>query len=154
MFTKTILRKKFIPGVAIFLCMMIVASTSISAHAASSEAPVPSTSQLSNLQRMTLISNCYCIISVRGGNATATAYVSGYMDSTTRCQIILKIQENDGTGWETVGNWSLSEYDEMLSLSRSVNITSGYEYRAQATVTVWSVAQSESLTITTEGEEA
>lgn len=144
--------RKVVPVVAISACLL--SSTAISASAAMLSAEQSSVFQSSSgtEARMTLISECDCFISADGSMVYADASVSGYSGEATKCKITLSIQEKIGSSWKTVGTWSESQNSDTMLLSHSIKATKGHEYRAKATVTVWSGSRSESKTITTEAQ--
>lgn len=98
--------------------------------------------------RMTNINDAQCTITVKNGEAAASAKAGGKFDSE-KCKIVLKIQVKQGTKWVTVDSWTVEKDGRNASIEEAVKAESGKAYRAQATVTVWLDGESESKTITT-----
>lgn len=103
--------------------------------------------------RMTNINDAQCTITVKNGNAAASAKVGGKFGAE-KCKIVMEIQVQQGTRWVTVDSWTVEKDGRNASLNESVKTESGKTYRAEATVTVWLDGKSESKTITTTGKTA
>lgn len=100
--------------------------------------------------RMTNINDAQCTLTIKDGEAVASASVGGKRGSE-KCKITVKIQVQQGTRWFSVDSWTVEKDGRNASIEGSVNAESGKTYRAQATVTVW---LEESKTITTTGKTA
>ena len=96
---------------------------------------------------MEYISNTVCKIGISNGVATSTAIVSGNPLLTTKCQIILKLQQKTGSSWKTIQIWTDSKTGSYMTLSKTKTVTKGKTYRATATFTVWSGTKTESKTV-------
>lgn len=96
---------------------------------------------------MTYISDASCKLTVKNGQASLNADVSGYFGEATKCSVVIELQEKSGSSWKSIGTWSNTENGDYASVSGSKAVTSGKTYRAKAVVTVWAGTQSESRTI-------
>lgn len=103
--------------------------------------------------RMENIRTAQCSVVVENGEVAATAKVTGSSEAE-KCKIVLKIQEQQGSRWVTIGTCTVEENDYKANASNSIKAERGIAYRAQATVTVWVNGTSESKTVTTQGETA
>lgn len=96
--------------------------------------------------RMTYIAGADCTLSIQGGIADVDAYVVG--NGTTKCEIIVELQEKSFLSWDPVASWSDAQNGRRAAVNESVKVTVGKSYRTVTTVTVWSGTESESKTLT------
>lgn len=107
--------------------------------------------QLSVMPRMTYIKDADCTLTINGNSASVYAYVNGYANTATNCEVTVELQERSLLFfWDTVETWSVEEAGQHATISQTASVTSSTTYRAVATVTVWSGSQSETQTLTSE----
>lgn len=87
-----------------------------------------------------------CTLSINNSTAYINASVRS-VSSTTKCQIILKLQQKTGSSWKTIQSWTDSKTGSYMTLSKTKTVTRGKTYRATATFTVWSGTKTESKTV-------
>lgn len=142
-------KNKFRKAMSLICAITCVLSLSAPCMAADVTSPEDNAIEL----RMTNINDAQCTITVKNGNAAASAKVGGKFGAE-KCKIVMEIQVQQGTRWVTVDSWSVEKDGRNASLNESVKTESGKTYRAEATVTVWLDGDSESKTITTTGKTA
>lgn len=103
--------------------------------------------------RMTNIDTAQCNLEINDGNVAASARVTGKFGSE-KCEIVLKIQEQQRSRWVTVDICTVEKSARSAKASSSIKAEQGTTYRVQATVTVWLNGISESKTVTTQGKTA
>ena len=69
---------------------------------------------------------------------------------TTKCKIVVELQEKSFLVWDTIETWSDEQAGRRAEINESVEVTEGNRYRTVTTVTVWSGAASETKKITSE----
>lgn len=97
---------------------------------------------------MEYINDADCTFSISNGTATIHAWVRGQSGNSTKCQIVINLQERSGSTWKTVQTWSETQNGRKATVNASKNVTSGKSYRVTATVTVWNGSKSESKSLT------
>lgn len=140
------MKKKMI---SFLLFMMLVSSCTIPALA--------STTELNNDK--VIISPMYTYISFveadlfinSSGKATVETYLTGN-SKVTSTKATIKLQQYRGGSWTTIKTWNESSNSRILDFSSTYNVSSGYEYRVQSTVTAYSGTQSESTTVTSSSQ--
>lgn len=142
-------KNKFRKAMSLICAITCVLSLSVPCMAADVTSPEDNAIEL----RMTNINDAQCTITVKNGNAAASAKVGGKFGAE-KCKIVMEIQVQQGTRWVTVDSWTVEKDGRNASLNESVKTESGKTYRAEATVTVWLDGKSESKTITTTGKTA
>lgn len=85
------------------------------------------------------------------GKATVETYLTGN-SKVTSTKATIKLQQYRGGSWTTIKTWNESSNSRILDFSSTYNVSSGYEYRVQSTVTAYSGTQSESTTVTTSSQ--
>lgn len=103
------------------------------------------------MPRMTYIKDADCTLTLSSTSASVYAYVNGYANTATKCEVTVELQERSLLFfWDTVETWSVEETGQRATISQTASVTSGTTYRAVATVTVWSGSQSETQTLTSD----
>ncbi|MGO5027786.1 MULTISPECIES: hypothetical protein [Agathobaculum] len=97
---------------------------------------------------MTYINDADCTFSISNGTAKINAWVRGQSGNSTKCQIVVNLQEKSGLSWKTVQTWSDTRNGRKATVNASQKVTSGKSYRVTATVTVWNGSKSESKPMT------
>lgn len=97
---------------------------------------------------MTYINDADCTFSISNGTAKINAWVRGQSGNSTKCQIVVNLQEKSGLSWKTVQTWSDTQNGRKATVNASQKVTSGKNYRITATVTVWNGSKSESKPMT------
>jgi hypothetical protein len=82
-----------------------------------------------------------------GGKATVETYLSGN-SRVTSTKATIRLQQYRGGSWTTIKTWNESSNSRILDFGDTYNVSRGYEYRVQSTVTAYSGSQSESTTVT------
>lgn len=80
------------------------------------------------------------------GKATVETYVAGN-SAVTSAKATINLQQYKGGRWTTIKTWNESSNSRILDFSGTHYVPSGYEYRVQSNVTVYSGTRSESTTI-------
>jgi len=85
-------------------------------------------------------------ISISGGNGSAICSVAGYQTFVTKCSIKANLQQYKNGSWVTIATWQQSFNSFYGSLTGTVAITQGYDYRTQAIYTATSATMTETFT--------
>ncbi len=96
---------------------------------------------------MAYINDADCTFSISNGTAKINAWVRGQSGNSTKCRIVVNLQEKSGLSWKTVQTWSDTQDGRKAAVNASKKVTSGKSYRATAAVTVWNGSRSESKTL-------
>ena len=97
---------------------------------------------------MAYINDADCTFSISNGIAKINAWVRGQSGNSTKCQIVVNLQEKSGLSWRTVQTWSDTQNGRRAAVNTSQKVASGKSYRVTATVTVWNGTKSESKPLT------
>lgn len=89
------------------------------------------------------IDDTECTIEINGTKAVMTAFVSAVAD---RCQIKMTLQMQNGSSWDDVTSWTVSEDSDSLSLRKSYTVDPSESYRVKATFKVWNGSSTETVT--------
>jgi len=116
---------------AIILCALLFLSISASTLSAYA---------LSN------ISSTTTGISISGSNGSVICSVAGFQATVTKCSIKANLQQYKNGSWVTIRTWQQSFNSFYGSLTGTVAITKGYDYRTQAIYTATSASGTETLT--------
>ncbi len=127
------------------LCFLLIAvfiwSNSIPAYA--SEVPGVIS------PRLTYIARASCNLNITsGGQAYVDGSITGYSSLVNRVSITAELQRSVNNQWVTINTWTKSADNYWLTLSESMQVSKGYNYRAVVTVTAYSGSNSESQTLT------
>ncbi len=115
---------------AIILAIILIAINVIPANAAVSE---PEMSPMA-----LYYTDAYTELSISSkGVAKITSSMIGN-DDTTKVKVTLFLQKYSGGKWTTVKEWDDSKSSQNLTTVKSTDVSKGYEYRTQATFTVYS----------------
>lgn len=82
------------------------------------------------------------------GRSVSDAGVTLY-ESTHSAKITLTLQRNDGSGWDDVKTWSVTDDGPDIDIEEVWYVISGYEYRAVSVVRVYN-ANNRIIEMTTE----
>jgi len=66
------------------------------------------------------------------GKATVVGSITGYQGLTTSVDIFLYLQQYKNGSWVTVGSWYKTFNSYQGTLSGTMNVTKGYDYRLKA----------------------
>lgn len=86
-------------------------------------------------------------LTVSGTKATISASAVGYESYATKTKIVAELQVKDGSSWDTVETWTVTNNSDTARLSETYTVTSGNTYRVKATATVWEGSLSETQTV-------
>lgn len=86
-------------------------------------------------------------LTISGTKATISASAIGYESYATKAKIVAELQVKDGSGWDTVETWTVTNNSDTARLSETYTVTSGNTYRVKATATVWEGSLSETQTV-------
>ncbi|MCL2106949.1 MAG: hypothetical protein FWH26_07850 [Oscillospiraceae bacterium] len=109
---------------------------------------IPIRASSSSAYALTNISGTTTGISIADGSSTAVCSVTGFQKYVTGCSIEACLQQYENGEWNTITTWQKSFDCYRGSLTGTVEITRGYDYRIQATYTATSEATTETFTIT------
>ena len=85
-------------------------------------------------------------ISISGGNGGVICTVAGYQAFVIKCSIKANLQQYKNGSWVTIATWQQSFNGCYGSLTGTVAITKGYDYRTQAIYTATSTTLTETFT--------
>lgn len=135
--------KKRITALVCLLALLL--TMPVKAYAFSADAGVE---RLAAAPRMTYIYDAKCTLNIQNGVASVNAFVMGYPDTATKCEITVELQQKSLLFWNPVETWSDSQAGRRAAINESVSVSAGKSYRTVTTVTVWSGTESESRTLT------
>lgn len=76
--------------------------------------------------------------------------VRGNPGTTTKCEIVVELQEKSFLFWDTIETWSDVQEGRRAEVNESIAVTDGNRYRTVTTVTVWSGTEYETKTLKSE----
>lgn len=138
------MRKMIIVLLSYFaLSMTLLMNTSISTIGHASPAPVNSTgvSLCSTYTQSTKTS-----LSIVSGQATATASLTGYPNTTTKVNIYIYLQRFQNGVWSNVNSAFQSFTGYRGTLQQKFSVTKGYSYRVYASYYAYSGSACENMT--------
>lgn len=68
---------------------------------------------------MEYINDADCTFSISNGTATIHAWVRGQSGNSTKCQIVINLQERSGSTWKTVQTWSETQNGRKATVNAS-----------------------------------
>ncbi len=99
--------------------------------------------------RLTYIMRAGCNLSISsGGQAAVDGSITGYSSLVNSVAISAELQRLVNNQWITIKTWSKSADSYLLTLSETMQVSKGYTYRAQVTVTAYSGSSSETQVLT------
>lgn len=137
-------RRMLVSGLCLTACLL---ATNVSQAYALNETTFSAVQDKIELY-MEYINDADCTFSISNGTATINAWVRGQSGNSTKCQIVINLQERSGATWKTVQTWSETQNGRKATVNASQKVTSGKSYRVTATVTVWNGSKSESKSLT------
>jgi len=107
------------------------------------------------MPRMTYISEIDYSLSIDNDVADVYAYVSGYSNTATKCEVTIELQERTLLFfWDTVETWYGEATGRVVELAGMKIVTPGNTYRIVVTGTVWSGTESETQSVTSDTVQA
>lgn len=92
------------------------------------------------------IADSQCDLSISNRVATVNCWLEGKIGST-KTQIIVELQEKNGTGWDNIVTWNDTQNSDYASVYKTKTVITGKTYRIKSTLTVWEGTQSETITV-------
>lgn len=135
-------------GLCIIICALLLINCNINVLAADQKTyAMPTDPGISPM--MEYIARSTAKISAdTNGLATINCQVYGYMGTTTRVEIVAKLQRYVSGRWVTIKTFTTASNSHRGTLSETYSLVEGYSYRVQATVTAYSGTATETDTVT------
>lgn len=124
----------------ICICLSLILSTSMAFAAQNDDSEIGTCALNYN--------NASTTISISdSGTATVNGRITGLAGRTTKMTLTLYLQKYENGSWKNVTSWQKESITNLLTLTKTKAVTSGYKYRTKASFYAYAGTNSEHFTL-------